>query len=136
MADVKAPLPVVPDYEQPFWEGAQRGELLLQQCASCSSIRSPMSPICPDCLSEEVEWVPSSGRGTVESWIVYRQAFHPAFIDALPYNVAWIALEEGPRLTSNIVGVEFDDLHIGMPVEVVFEEANEEITLPRFRPAS
>ena len=131
-----APLPVVPDYEQPFWEGAKRGELLLQQCGSCSAIRYPMSPVCADCLSEDTEWVQSSGRGTGETWIVYRQAFHPGFIDALPYNVAWIALEEGPRLTSNIVGVELAELRAGMAVEVVFEEANEEITLPRFRPAS
>ena len=131
-----APLPVVPDYERPYWEGARRGELLLQQCAACSKIRTPMSPICPDCLSEDTTWVPASGRGTVESWIVYRQAFHAGFLDALPYNVAWVALEEGPRVTSNIVGVELDELRAGMAVEVVFEELNDEITLPRFRPAS
>lgn len=131
-----APLPVVPDYEQPFWEGAKRGELLLQQCGACGVTRYPMSPICADCLSEDTEWVPASGRGTVESWIIYRQAFHPGFIDALPYNVAWVALEEGLRLTTNIVGVELDQIAVGMPVEVVFEEANEEITLPKFRPAA
>ena len=67
---------------------------------------------------------------------MYRQAFHSGFLDALPYNVAWVALEEGPRVTSNIVGVELDELRAGMAVEVVFEELNDEITLPRFRPAS
>ena len=134
MADT--PLPVVPDYERPFWEGARRGELLLQQCAACSTLRTPMSPVCRIACPRTRSGVPSSGRGTVESWIVYRQAFHPAFLNALPYNVAWVALEEGPRLTSNIVGVELDELRAGMAVEVVFEEVNDEITLPRFRPAS
>ena len=64
------------------------------------------------------------------------QRYHPGFVDDLPYNVAVVELEEGPRLNTNIVGVENEDLRVGMPVEVVFEELSDEVSLPKFRPAS
>jgi uncharacterized OB-fold protein len=75
-----------------------------------------------------------SGRGTIATWVVFHKLYHPSFARDLPYNVAFIQLEEGPRIIANVVGASNDELRIGMPVEVVFDKVNEEVTIPRFRP--
>ena len=75
-----------------------------------------------------------SGRGTVYSWIVVHQSQHPAFNADVPYNVAIIELEEGPRLHTNIIGCTNDQIHIGMPVEVAFQKVNDDTALVKFRP--
>jgi len=80
------------------------------------------------------EWVGVSGRGKLYTWVVIYQRYHPAFAEDLPYNVAMVDLEEGPRLITNIVGCNNEDLCIGMEVEVIFEDVTEEITLPKFKP--
>ncbi len=77
-----------------------------------------------------------SGWGKVYTWTTLFQRYHPAFAGELPYNVAMVELEEGPRLITNIVGCNNEDLRIGMEVEVVFEDVTEEITLPRFKPVA
>jgi len=82
------------------------------------------------------EWVEVSGRGKVYTWVVIHQRYHPGFVEELPYNVTLVELEEGPRLITNIVGCNNEDLHVGMDVEVVFEDVTEEITLPKFKPVS
>ena len=89
---------------------------------------------CAACGSEKGEWVKSSGKGLVFTFCVYRQAFHPAWKDDIPYNVAYVKLDEGPLLMANIVGCAYQDIYIGMPVKVVFEDLTEEITLPKFKP--
>jgi len=81
------------------------------------------------------EWVKVSGRGKLYTWTTIFQRYHPAFADELPYNVAMVELEEGPRVITNVVECKNDDLHIGMEVEVVFEDVTEEITLPKFKPS-
>jgi uncharacterized OB-fold protein len=78
--------------------------------------------------------VPLSGRGAIFSFIVVHRPQHPAFLDDAPYNVAIVELEEGPRLHGNVRDCANEALHVGMPVEVVFEAANDEVTLPQFRP--
>jgi len=91
--------------------------------------------MCPECNSWNTEWVKASGRGKVYSWMVAFQPFHPAFFGDVPYAVVMVELEEGVRLTANMVDCKPDDLYIGMPVEVVFDDVTEEITLPKFRPS-
>ena len=130
------PLPRTPGYEEPFWQAAKKRELRLQRCDDCAGLRYPVSPVCPHCLSVRYQWAKLSGKGKVSSWIIYHHAFHPGFADDIPYNVAWVDLEEGPRLTSNIVGARNDELYAGMPVEAVFEDVTEAVTLVKFRPAS
>lgn len=128
------PLPLPNAETEPFWQGCTRGELLLQRCRSCQTYRHPPSPICARCWSPEHDWVPSSGRGTVYSFVVVHHQFRE-WSGEVPYVTAIVELAEGPRIVSNIVGVPHDQVKIGMPVGVFFEQASEEIFLPLFRPA-
>lgn len=136
MADYTKPVPSIEESEKPFWEAAKRHELVMQRCLNCGRFRHPPAELCPVCLSSRLEWSRLSGQGKVYSWIVYHRAFHPAFASDVPYAVALIELEEGPRLFSNIIGCKLKDIHIGMPVEVTFEDVTPEIALPKFRPAN
>ena len=134
MFAIEKPLPNPTEDSAPYWAAAFNGELRMQQCGDCRHVRFPPSILCPRCLSERAEWVKLSGRGTVFSWIVVHQSQHPAFNADTPYNVAIIELEEGPRLHTNIVECTNDEIHIGMPVEVVFQKVNDDTALPKFRP--
>jgi len=112
---------VTPD-TQPFWDGCARGELLLQRCSDCATLRHPPSPICPHCRSARAEWIPAGGRGTVYTFTIVRQALGKGWEPLVPYVVAVIDLAEGPRILSNIVGIAPEAVMIGMPVELVFED--------------
>ena len=131
---VEKPLPRPTEDSAPYWEAARKGELRMQKCADCGLVRFPPSVLCARCLSENAAWVKLSGRGTVFSWIVVHQSQHPAFNTDTPYNVTIVELEEGPRLHTTVVGCPNDQIRIGLPVEVVFDRINDEVTLPRFRP--
>ena len=92
--------------------------------------------LCTHCMSTELGWDRAAGRGTVYAFTFVHRAPTEAFRKDAPYPVAIIELEEGPRLMSNIVGAEPEDVRIGMAVEVVFEPRGEGAALPLFRPAS
>src|SRR5581483_10256016 len=128
------PVPSPSPETQPFWDGCAKGQLLLQRCTQCGAYRHPPSPICAACLSTEDEWLPASGRGTVYTFSIVRQALARAWQPFVPYVVAVIELKEGPRVVSNVVGIEPEAVQIGMGVEVVFEPISDAITLPLFRP--
>ncbi len=135
MADAPA-RPVVPAANEetaPFWEGCARDELLLQQCSGCGDYRHPPAPICPRCLSEDAQWVRASGRGTIYTFAIVRQALAKGWEAIVPYVVAVIELEEGPLFVSNMVSIAPEDVAIGMPVEVTFEPIGD-TKLPLFRP--
>lgn len=134
MAEYAKPLPVVSAINAPFWEATRRHELRIQQCRACHRFWYPFGPLCPHCWSRDYDWTRVSGRGRVSSWVVFHQLYFPGFKDELPYNVTQVTLDEGPRLLTNLVGVAHDQLRIGMPVEVVFEDVTDEVTLPKFRP--
>ena len=127
------PLPVPSELSAPFWEACRRHELVAQRCQSCKAFRFPPAILCPECLSEAVEWTNVSGRGKVFSFVVFHRVYHPAFAADLPYTVALVELEEGPRLVSNIVDCSPSEVVCDMPVEVVFDDATPEVTLPKFR---
>ncbi|MGH2628607.1 MAG: Zn-ribbon domain-containing OB-fold protein [Anaerolineales bacterium] len=130
------PLPQPTPETQEFWDGTKAGELRLQRCNECSSVYFPPRPFCPKCASRSVTWFKASGKGTLHSYVInHRPA--PGFQDEAPYAIAVVELEEGPRMMTNMVGVEQtpEALVLDMPVEVSFVEANEQITLPKFRPA-
>jgi uncharacterized OB-fold protein len=129
------PLPVPDEDTQPFWDYCAQGELRAQRCSGCGRLRHPPRPRCRDCGSLQFEWAPLSGRGTVYSYIVSHQAIHPALVDLVPHAVVTVELEEGLRMTSNVLDCPHEALAIGLPVEVVFEKAGEDITLPKFRRA-
>jgi uncharacterized OB-fold protein len=121
----------------PYWDAARRHELVIQRCCACERHVFYPRPTCPHCGAHDLAWVPASGRGTVHTFTVARRPTHPAFADRVPYVIAIVELEEGPRLTTNIVGCEPDDVHIDMPVQVTYEDLEDEnaTTLPVFRPA-
>lgn len=119
---------------QHFWEGTRQGELRLQCCDECANVYFPPRPFCPKCASRSVSVFAASGRGTLYSYVIN----HLAPRDwPTPYSIAVVELEEGPRIMSNIVGCPQtpEALVIDMPLQVVFEALNEQITLPFFKPA-
>jgi hypothetical protein len=118
----------------PFWAGTREHELRLQRCSACGSYRFPPQVLCRACLAEEHEWTATSGRGTVYSFIVQHRPATPAFAAEVPYVVAVVELEEGPLLLTNIVGCSPEAVEVGMPVEVEFADATDDITLYPFRP--
>ena len=127
------PLPRLTDENRPFWDGMREGRLRMQQCDACGHVRFPISHVCPDCLSYEFQWHNLSGRGEVFAYIVYHQLYNKAFAADLPYTVALVQLEEGPRMYSNIIGCSNDDVKVGDKVTVAFDPVTPEVTLPRFR---
>lgn len=133
MTGYTKPLPTLTEDNRPFWDACRAERLSLQRCASCAHIRYPISRHCPRCLSDEAAWIPLSGRGTIFSYVVFHKAYHAGFKQDVPYNVALIQLEEGPRMYSNIVGTPNDQVRIGDAVQVTFDSVTPEISIPRFR---
>lgn len=117
-----------------FWEGARAGELLLQRCRACARAYFPPRPFCPRCASRDVEVFRASGRATLYSYVIHERPV-PGFTP--PYAIAVVALEEGPRMMTNLIDVAQtpEALVLDMPLEVVFERLDDEISLPLFRPA-
>ena len=129
------PLPKPTPDTQPFWDAAKRRQLLIQRCTACGQYYFYPRPLCPHCLSRDVEWVAVSGRGRLHTFVInHRPPRH--FPLPAPVVVAIVELDEGPRLMTNLVGVDPDPRHLRceMPVEVVFDDLTADITLPRFRP--
>ncbi len=128
------PAPVPTPETQPFWDAAQREELHLQQCNSCSRHYFYPRPFCPYCFSGDVAWVRVSGRGTLLSYVINHRPL-PGWEDEAPYAIAVVQLEEGPRLAANIVGVPNtpEDLVLDMALEVCFVEQSG-VKVPKFRP--
>jgi uncharacterized protein len=141
MADAKAaerphkPIPRPAPESVPYWEAAKNHRLELPRCNACGKFWFPPSRSCPHCLAADFAWTPVSGRGTVFSFVVYHRVYHPAYEGEVPYVVALIALEEGPRLLSNIVGVAPDTVRVDMPVKVVFDDVADGVSVPKFTPA-
>ena len=135
MAEYLKPIPKPDEVSKEFWQGCQRYELLLQKCSDCGRFQFYPRPICINCMSPNMEWVRSSGTGTVHSFTAVHQNVTPGFKEEVPYVFAIIELEEGVRLSTNIVGCAPEDVYIGMPVEVIFESISSEINLPKFRPS-
>jgi uncharacterized OB-fold protein len=100
------PLPEPTPLSQPYWDALKQGRLTFQRCRHCGHAWLPPRAECPECLEAGWEWTTASGKGRVVSWVVYHHAYHEAFRDRLPYNVALVELDEGPRLISNIVNPE------------------------------
>ena len=119
---------------QHYWDGARRGELLLQTCNSCNHTYFPPRPFCPECGSRDVAVVKASGKGRLYSYIINHMkapGYEP------PFAVAVVELEEGPRIMTNILECEPtpEALQLDMPLEVTFEKLSDEISLPQFKPA-
>ncbi len=132
---LKHPMPGVDWETRAYWEGCGRHELILQRCRSCGTLQHRPRALCVSCLSDEIEHFPASGRGTVYSFTVTHQNQAPGFREALPYVLAYVELEEGVRLLTNIVGCSPKDVRIGLPVEVEYAQLEGDIAVPRFHPS-
>jgi len=119
-----------------FWAATRDGRLLIKRCADCGRAHYYPRTFCPFCWSERVDWEDASGRGTLYTYSVVHQNDLPPFPSRVPYVAAIVDLEEGPRVMTNIVDCELDDLRVGMPVEVTFREETDDVSLALFRPAS
>jgi len=138
MTDTTAAKPIRPTVtavNRPFWEGCNRGELLLQRCASCSRLRYPAAIACPTCLSPDATWEQVSGSGKVFSFAVFHRVYHPSRQGKVPYNVSLVELDEGPMMLTNVVEVDNAKLDVGQPVQVTFERIDDELAIPVFKPA-
>lgn len=134
MINEDIPRPRITDIDRPFWDGTADHEFRVQECDDCGTVRWPPSPLCPGCWSESATWIELSGDGTVNTWAVYHDRVHEAFVDDVPYIVVEVELERGVRHLANVVGCEPDDLYRGMPVSVIYDEVDSELTLPKFEP--
>ena len=130
------PLPVKQPESDFYWDKTKEHELWLRKCNACDKAYFYPRDFCPNCHSRDVTWVQSSGRGTVYAFsIVHRSP--PPWRANCPYVTALVEVEDGARIPTILVEVEPDPekIQIGMPVEVVFDDVTEEITLPKFKPA-
>lgn len=131
---IERPLPEPSAISQMFWQKALEGQLWLQYCKECSRFIFYPRVICPHCFSTGLEWKPVSGQGVVYTFTVVYRTDLPGFEEQIPYIYAVVELEEGPRMTTNIINCSIDEVYIGMPVEVVFKELTADISLPCFQP--
>ena len=133
MPSAQFPLPVPSLDNQEFFDRCREHQLVLRQCRACHLFSHPPRPNCPDCGSDNLEWVKSEGKGTVYTFTITRQPVSRAFQGRIPWAVVEVELEEGVRMISNLVDFDPEAIEIGIAVEVVFEEVDEEITLPKFK---
>jgi uncharacterized protein len=116
---------------QEFWDATAKGKLLLRQCTDCSVIIWYPRPYCPQCQSMKTIWVESSGRGVIYSFSITRKG-QGVWAEHAPYIVAYVELEEGPRVLTNVVAANVDEVRIGMPVSVIFDDTGEGMSVYRF----
>jgi uncharacterized OB-fold protein len=116
-----------------FWRSGADGVLRFLGCSDCTRVHHPPLPRCPHCGSRRLAPQAVSGRATVAAFTINHQPFMPGFDP--PYVIAFVELDEDPsiRLTTNIVGCPFEDVRIGMPVQVTFEQSGE-WHVPLFEP--
>jgi uncharacterized OB-fold protein len=126
------PVPVPSPESAPFWKAAKEHRLLVPHCRACGKFWFPPSRLCPHCLSADNGWEKVSGRGKIYSFVVFHRVYHPAFAAEVPYVVAIVELEEGPRMLTNIIGIAVDQVRCNMPVTVTFDDVSNEIAIPKF----
>jgi uncharacterized protein len=136
MSDYVKPVPQADGTTRPFWESLKAHQMKLQKCNDTGKFFFYPRGLSPFTLSDNISWEPVSGRGVIHAFTIVHQNRAPGFADEIPYVVAMVELEEGPRMMSNIIDVEADPEHvkIGMPVEIVYDDITDEVTLPKFRP--
>ncbi len=127
------PIPVPTPVTRPFWDGTREHRLMLQRCKGGHTFYYARTH-CPECLSPDLEWVQASGRGKLYSYTVARREQSPEFAADVPYIIAAVTLDEGPRMTSLLVEADPDNVRIEGPVEVVWDDVSPDLSMPFFRP--
>lgn len=132
--DLIKPMPIPTKWSQPFWDAAKQHRLVLRKCSACGYIDHPPYLYCTNCHADEHEWIEASGKAFLGAYAINIFGVPFPFWADLPYVVALVLLPEGPRMISNIVDCEHDQLVNGMELEVVFDDVSDEITMPKWRP--
>ena len=132
------PVPVPDDLTRPYWDGARERRLMIQRCQTCRTYWHPPLHQCMLCESGKLEFEQVSGRGRIYTYIRVHDSQIKAFVDALPYFVVEVELEEQPWLlvTCNMAEADPSQIEIGAPVDATFEEITEGFFLPDFKPAT
>jgi uncharacterized protein len=127
MEERKIPDPNPNPETETFWEATKDGRFMLRYCGDCGKTHWYPRAICPYCFSDKSEWRQASGRGTIYTYSVTRRA-------TPPYAIAYVTLEEGPTMISNLVDCSYDDLAVGQAVELVFKQSEGGYAVPMFKP--
>ena len=133
MTDWVKPLPLPDNVSAPYWAAAREGRLLVQECPQCGNRQWYPRALCTRCAAEP-EWLECTGRGVVYTYCVIRQMGTAGFRDEVPYVVAMVELDEGPRVMGNVIGVDIAEVHIGLAVEAAFIAVADDIGIPQWRP--
>jgi len=132
------PLPQATPETQEFWDGLKRHELRIQRCNDCDQFYFYPRPFCPQpgCRSQNVEWQTVSGKAKLHTYVISHRGFGP-WADDVPYVIAVVELDEGPRMMSNIINVEPtpENLPADLLLEIVYDDVTDEVTLAKFQPA-
>ncbi len=134
----EGPVPAPQQESDFYWQKCKEHELWLRHCRSCAKAYFYPRDICPTCYGRDTDWVRASGKGSVYTFGIVHQIPRPNYKGPVPFIVALVQLEEGPIFPTNLVNVEADPavIKVGMPVEVTWDAITDEITLPKFQPAS
>lgn len=127
------PKPITNADSLPYWNAARERKLVIRKCNGCGALHFMPRYICPECWSDQLEWVESAGTGSVHSFSIIRRAPVPAFAAKTPYVTALIDLDEGPRMVANILGDDALSVKIGDKVSVIFEDRGDGALIPQFK---
>ena len=135
---VTRPIPVPNEWTRPFWEAARRGVLELQRCQNCRKFQHPPFATCTQCVSTDLKFEPVKGGGAIYAYTIMYHTGDKRFASAVPYASIIVELDEAPGalMAGNLLGAEYTDAKVGRRVEVIFEQLNDDITLPQFRLAA
>ncbi len=133
MIEATFPAPAPSEIAAPYWRALEQGRLTFQRCANCNHAWLPARTECPRCLAPEPRWEDATGRAKLVSWVVYHHGYHEYYAPRLPYNVAVVELDEGPRLISNVIA-DANRLRIDLPLRLEVQRESG-VALARFAPA-
>ena len=128
------PLPEITELTEPFWTATKAKRLEIQRCDDCQTYRFPPEYGCAACSSTNYTWTEVSGRAELYTWTAVYPPLLPYFAERAPWPLAVVQLEEGPRMTTNLKGIDLSDYKIGMALQADFEDLDDEITLVVFKP--
>ena len=134
-SEYSLPLPELEGLHKEFYDHCKNHALHFQRCDDCRTFRHVPREMCASCGSWNWSWVASSGRGRIFTWTVVERPMHPAFVNACPYAAVVVEMEEGVRLLSEVTDMAPGDLEIDLPVEVLYDDVTDEVTLPKFKRA-
>ncbi len=127
------PLPEITELTEPFWTAAKAKRLEIQRCDDCGTYRFPPEYGCAACSSRNYSWTVVSGRAELYTWTAAYPPLLPYFAERAPWPLAFVQLEEGPRMATNLPGVDLSDYEIGMPLQADFEDITDDIALVVFK---